>query len=381
MKFKDKIIFIISQDDWGTMFISKHHYALELAKMGNTVYYINGPDQRNSLKIGEVKISETTYSKLFLVQHRFSFPFFLKFHGGVFFDFLVKRHVSGMIRQIGKLPDIVWSFDLSNTIPLKCFTSKSLKIFMPVDEPLNVSAIRAANTADMIVSVTKEILEKYTAFPISKYFLNHGVASSFFGEDGRAPDGETRRVGLSGNFLRPDVDREILMRIIRENPTVVFELWGNTRSKDSNLSNESNNDNKTLDFIHFLETASNVICHGPVKTEELSRGLKRMNAFLICYDINKDQSRGTNYHKIMEYLAIGSVVISNNVSTYNDIPGLIEMTTDRVNNEQMPLLFKRVLNNLEEYNSQAKQMARKGFASNHLYAEQIRKIAGFTDCI
>ena len=42
MKLKNKTILIISPERWGTNFVSKHHYALELAK-NNNVYFLN-PD-------------------------------------------------------------------------------------------------------------------------------------------------------------------------------------------------------------------------------------------------------------------------------------------------------------------------------------------------
>ena len=49
-----------------------------------------------------------------------------------------------------------------------------------------------------------------------------------------------------------------------------------------------------------------------------------MDAFLICYDVEKDQSKGTNYHKVMEYLAYGRPIVSNYVSRYaSDIDNFI----------------------------------------------------------
>jgi hypothetical protein len=43
-----------------------------------------------------------------------------------------------------------------------------------------------------------------------------------------------------------------------------------------------------------------------------------MDAFLICYDVEKDQSKGTNYHKVMEYLAYGRPIVSNTISMYRE---------------------------------------------------------------
>ena len=52
----------------------------------------------------------------------------------------------------------------------------------------------------------------------------------------------------------------------------------------------------------------------------------------------------------MEYLSTGKVIISNNITTYQNI-NLIEMTNSRQNNDDLPQLFKTVINNLEIYNN------------------------------
>ena len=51
------------------MFISKHHYALELSKLGNTVYYINGPSSKKKLPENKFIIEPSGHENLFLVKH------------------------------------------------------------------------------------------------------------------------------------------------------------------------------------------------------------------------------------------------------------------------------------------------------------------------
>ena len=46
MRLNGKVIFIVSYENWGNMLMSKHHYAIELGKAGNKVYFINHPDKR-----------------------------------------------------------------------------------------------------------------------------------------------------------------------------------------------------------------------------------------------------------------------------------------------------------------------------------------------
>lgn len=376
MEIKNKTILILSQQDWGGMFISKHHYSLELAKRGNTVFFINGPDQRNLLKPGEVRIEKTEYENILLVKHRLSFPYIVRFKAVWLYYKLVKGHIKKIERKINRKIDIVWSFDLSNTIPLKDFDKNALKIYMPVDESGHMNAINAAEGADIIFSVTDEIINKYSGYNVPKYFINHGVSDVFVGnvngKDYHNRIGSKNRVAFSGNLLRPDIDFKTLLEIVRENENVQFDFYGGYDNKTSNLASQA--DTEAVQYIEQLKQLSNVVLHGQVNTNELAVGLKNADGFLICYDIVKDQSKGTNYHKIMEYLGTGKVVVSNHVTTYEKYPGLIEMVARTGDNKELPKLFNKVINNLAEYNSEERQQARIAFASEHTYAQQVTRI-------
>jgi hypothetical protein len=117
-----------------------------------------------------------------------------------------------------------------------------------------------------------------------------------------------------------------------------------------------------------------VILHGTVHPNELALEYQRMNGFLICYDILKDQSKGINYHKVMEYLSTGKVVISSNITTYENHPNLVVMNAERDNNDNLPILFKKVIENLEKYNSEELQEIRKNFAQDNSYSKNIKII-------
>ncbi len=369
----NKTILILSPQAWGQMFISKHHYAVELARRGNKVFYLNPPGEAH---VDQKPVSVTSLPfapGLYLVTHRLYFPYNLKFHAQKLFHWLMKRQIRKIRKAIGSTIDIVWSFDLNNIYQLDEVGQQSIKIFHPVDEPLNETAILAGDGADILFSVTREILQKYTHLKRPMHFINHGLANNFL--DSKGISNEPRNpahVGFSGNLLRKDIDRDVLLKIVRENPDVVFEFWGSYSSKDSNIG--GNNDNQTADFISSLKALSNVILHGPVATDQLAKAIQCMDAFLICYDVRKDQSKGTNYHKIMEYLSTGKVIVSNNVTTYLDQHGLIQMVQSRETNAELPGLFSGIIKNLQHFNSPELQHQRIQFAINNTYSKQLDRI-------
>ena len=67
-----KKILLISPQAWGKMFVAKHHYAVELSRSGNEVYFLNPPVYR---KKNFLQLSDAPgYQGLKIIEHAcFSF--------------------------------------------------------------------------------------------------------------------------------------------------------------------------------------------------------------------------------------------------------------------------------------------------------------------
>ena len=455
----NKTILIISPQAWGIMFLSKHHYAIELARRGNRVYFLNPPGEGWEVRpVNGKKVPDAGRDKdmaaggrdkdiaaggrdkdiaaggrdkdiaaggravrrggvdvvpsgilpnLWFIRHDLNFPYKLKFHALPLFHALMHFQARRILRAIGRPIDIVWSFDLGYQYPFRFF-GKSLKVFHPVDEPLTTAAIRSATGADVLFAVTREIVAKYHRFDIPRHFINHGVSNEFFEkahsdepvdalseqlpagdredagdavpDTANAPAGPRKvRIGFSGNLLRPDIDRETFLKIVSDNPRILFECWGSYKLGQSNIGGAA--DEATAAFAAALLAQPNILLHGPVPSERLAKEIHRMDGFIICYDIHKDQSRGTNYHKVMEYLSTGKVIVSNNVTTYKDRPDLIQMVAERDDNRRLPALFSEVVANLAEYNSPEARNRRIAFARENTYPKQLDRIAAILEGI
>lgn len=372
MGLKNKSILIVSPQSWGKMFLSKHHYAVELAKYGNKVYFLNPPHFQNDLPAITLK-ADSGIQNLTIIDHRLSFPYFLKFHWIGLFHFFMRFHIKKVLRTIGEPVDIVWSFDLGHLYPFSLFPEKCLKVFHPVDEPLTNTAIDSAKGAQVIFSVTNEILDKYKNYQAPRHFINHGLSAEFI--KSYQPVWQKTlplRIGLAGNWMRPDIDTACLLQVIKEHPDVRFEFWGSYKQADSNIGGS---DNLAIDnFIQHIQHSSNVVLHGPVSVEILAADLQQMDAFLICYDVQKDQSKGTNYHKVMEYLSTGKVIISNNITTYNKEKDLVAMIPERDNNTNLPDLFRSIIKDIDKYNSEPLRIKRHAFALDNTYVKQVERI-------
>ena len=357
--------------------LAKHHYALELAKAGNQVFFLNPPDNNHwGFKKASDRIRIRVSAEnpnLSIIDQELYFPYMLKFHARKMYNQLIKKQIRDILKTIGRRVDILWSFDLGNLFPIKYFPKEIYKIFHPVDEPGDQHAIVAASGASILFSVTNEIRDKYGAHHIPSFFINHGLADEFISEP-RVPFvmGKLIQVGISGNLLRQDLDRGILLEIIEENPGLVFNFYGSYIVSDSNIG--AGTDAETESFIEKLKSFRQVILHGVLKTRDLARQLNGMDIFLICYDIEKDQSRGTNYHKVMEYISTGKVIVSNNITTYKDQPVLVRMPPERASNRLLPAIFRDTVAHLDKWNNPDYAEQRILFAQQNSYERQLHEI-------
>ncbi len=160
--------------------------------------------------------------------------------------------------------------------------------------------------------------------------------------------------------------------MFRKIPHVDFHFFGSHKAEESNISGKADAD--TEDFLKKLHSFAHVNMHGVLKTKQLAQYLNKMDILLICYDIDKDQSRGTNYHKVMEYLSTGKVIVSNNISTYRNEPELVRMPLSRQNNDELPALFRETVLNLNSYNQPELVEKRKQFALKNTYKKQLDMI-------
>lgn len=351
------------------MLISKHHYAVELANRGNEVFFLNPP---NANLVDEFMVDELDIDNLYIIHHKLNFSYKLKFRSETIFHWFMQKHIHKLLKYLQRDFDVVWSFDLGNLYPFNLFPKRALKIFHPVDEPLNTTALKSGKNAQIIFSTTNEILNKYQKHKAPKYLINHGLKEIFLQAKNIAGNTKKIKVGFSGNLLRKDIDREIFLKIVSQNPNIEFHCWGSYNIQQSNIS--GNTDESTKQFIRTLRATKNVYLHGVKITDELAKEYQQMDAFLICYKVINNKLIGENFHKTLEFMSTGKVIISNNFSFYRNQPTLVQMNNESKNNAELPDLFKTVIQQIENYNTTELSILRKKFAEDNLYQKQIKRI-------
>ena len=371
-ELKNKTILLISPNKWGKMQISKHHYAIELAKRGNIVYFLNPPCYTLTQNIEIISIQ----SNLFSLSYKPIFPFKIRFHFRLLFDFLIRFQIKKILKRIPNKPDIVWSFETNLFSDLSMFKT-DYKIYHPVDMIVGKYQNKIIRSADVVFSVSDIILneiKRYTKKTPS-YFINHGLSLTYANHASKILPENKKKNKVNacyiGNLLLSSLDRRAFQKIIELNTNINFTFFGSYKPEETNVGGTNTTESKK--FISFLKNSSNVNLKGVKSPSEIIKNISNYDIFVVLLDTKQDINAGSNSHKIMEYLSFGKVIISSRISQYKKYPGLIEMVDER-HNENLAALFKKVINNLDYYNSPELQRKRIDFALNNTCEKQIERI-------
>lgn len=337
--------------------VSKHHYAMSLAKHSNHVYFLNPPQ----FKLGKNKTEiNLVQDRLYVVTLSFPLPKFVKFKLRPLYDYVVKTALKKLSKHID--PEVLWNFDNNTYFKYESIFKECFKIFHPVDAYDFSAKNSEVKNYDICFAVSEDIL-KHITFS-TKHFVNHGLNQSFcknaelrLNKLDSNPTQTPITAGYVGNISIPYLDRKTLSITITNNPEVVFNFYGNFDKNDT--------------FTKKLIESDNCIFHGKVKGDELYDKIVQHDVLLLCYK-KQDGYFGDNSHKLIEYLSTGKTVISSHLSTYIKST-LFAQTVDH-SNADYSQLFEDTIGNLSDLNSVKKQKERISFAMSCSYDNRVHEI-------
>jgi glycosyltransferase involved in cell wall biosynthesis len=356
------------------MKVSKHHYAIELAERGNRVYFIEPPDLgAKGITVDRVE----GYDSLYVVRYK---PLYRgeRFIPEFAYRWLIKAQVKRIVKFLGGPPDVLWSFYTYHFRNLDWFGAK-VKILHMMDISGRSLLPPEVNSADLCFGVTDSLVKYLQPSGRPVYFINHGLSKRFIMNNGSGllsdrPSMNSRQitVGYVGNLMMGALDRDTMIRVIHDHPEIRFVFWGQYKVGQDIL--DAYRSPESFRFVEDLQNAANVVLRGPVAPEELSKEIKEADCFWLCY--KKDMNgiwEGSNSHKILEYLITGKPVITHKVETYEDYENILYMVKD-IHNENYPLLFDRIVGDLDHYSSEDLGKKRIEMALANSYENHIKFI-------
>ncbi|WDQ15653.1 hypothetical protein [Rhodopirellula sp. P2] len=364
-----RTILVVSPQRWDHLKLSKHHYAEELARLGNQVYFLN-PFTRLGCP-GRIRIRKSGIKNLHIIDQQFLLPLRLFDIQGSFAQLLLKRRLVDLAKVVGGKFDISWNFDNSSGAFMdQTILPAKYRIFQPVDRIDRTAA--ALSEPDLLISVAENILDDYDTPKEKKLLVPHAIGIEFLnfarnclGSDAAKRDGKGRiQVGYVGNLEIPALDRTTLQRLVRNFPEIQFHFIGPF------------DENPTLDkssWLNFCRTAPNALLHGLRTPIEILEYAKQIDVWLVCYDRQRDRNSASNCHKITEYLATGSVVVSSRIDAFAGRGDLLTMAKDGTSDSFLEA-FADAVQDLSYLNSQTLQDARLRFAISRSCREVLQQI-------
>jgi len=376
-QFENKVVYIISPQNWGVMKVSKHHYALELAERGNQVFFIEPP----SLSARGIRVrASQEHPNLSIVAYK-PVSRGKRFLPAFLFNLLIRAQIFLLIQKIGSKPDVVWSFSGFLFENLKWFGAEK-SIFFVADLFGEATLPGEVYSADLVLGVSETICQFLQSSKREVHFINHGL-NRFFEEQAkqnllniainRLATNERIKVGYVGNLRMEALDRETMKGVISHFTDIDFIFWGSYEQKDANLGGTQ--DNSTEQFIAFLKKQPNVELRGPTATAVLAKEIQKMNLFWLCWKIGINKLwDGSNSHKILEYLSTGRPIVAHHISTYrNDSYFSMLAISDNSGYKQLfSEEIKKIRNNEE---NQDLVLERISLAVTNSYSSQLNKIS------
>ena len=351
-------ILIISPEPWDGHFVSKHHYARELARRGHRVVFHGPPDMSGGMRLDTV----TDAPGDLRVLHASRVAPGLRFLPASLRRILEARWLGQVEQALGQPIDVVWNFENSRFFDMG-FAGKRLKIYQQVDLNQDFHPERAAATADLSIALSAPIEQRLKSAASKLIRITHGHASQppteSLPEGVEASFNEARvNAVMVGNLDIAYLDVALLAQLVAAHPDTRFHFIGGY-SAGSNLHTAT-------------AAAPNVVFWGRQPSHLLPVFLERADILLLAYLADEHLEQLANPHKMMEYMAAGRCVLATRTLDYNDRPDLVEMASDRADYAQR---FAAISAEPAVWNSTARVAQRRAFAQENTYPHQIDRIA------
>lgn len=351
-------ILIISPEPWDHLFVSKHHYAIELARRGHSVLFYGPPSDAGDLSI---EIVERQGVSIGVVHSSKVAPGLRHMPAGLR-NLLEARWLASLERQ-AKLPiDVIWLFENSRFYDMR-FAGERLKIYQQVDLTENFNPKQAAGTCDLAVAISSPITNVLSQAAKQLIRVNHGYSpneekplSSHVLD--RYFSGPGPHAVLTGNLDIRYLDIQLLLDTVGAYPDVQFHFVGHYTPEAG---------------LHAaVAEKNNVVFWGRQLSEALPSVFQRADILLLAYLADQYLEQLANPHKIMEYLASGKAILATRTLEYDGMPELVCIAHDR---EEYLKKFGEIIHDLPSWSAADRVAQRRAFAADNTYAHQVDRIA------
>lgn len=344
---RNKSILLISPESWDHIHVSKHHYAIHLAKRGNRVFFLNPPSEGNSLVSSKIENLSIVEYQGFINGFRF-LPKLLR-------EKLTLKKFKEIEKQASVRMDVVWSFDNSAFYDFDALPKNVFKISHIVDLNMDYQTEKAVSTSNVCFFSTEVIGKKIRKFTDNAFFIDHGYSVPEISKKDNFLVNSSLAIGYAGNLDIKYFDWNLIETAVNQYKNLHFYFAGSCNNKKRK---------------EWMDKVKNVHFVGILKKDELFNFLNSMNVLIITYLADSFRDQLANPHKLMEYFGTGKPVVATFTQEYD---GLDLLYMSQTNGEWLKV-FRHVFENLEACSSNDLVHRRKKYAIDNTYDNQIDRI-------
>lgn len=213
--FSGYIIYVISNESWGKMMFSKHHYALELAK-NNTVFFVNPSPPWNLRNLfNQRPVVSKVQKDLFIVTYKNLFP------QAMFKRLFIKLNDkinSKKLLKLGKKDKktIFWQFDPFRFLEYPRKNVNLFRIYHVVDPYYSVFGNKyLAKNSNLIIIVNEQFRELYLKHHKPLIYIPHGFHKLEIIKDLNFKNPFPKPYILMAGTVAEDIDFDCIENIIK----------------------------------------------------------------------------------------------------------------------------------------------------------------------
>jgi hypothetical protein len=352
---KGKNILIISPEAWGLSYLSKHHFALELAKQ-NKVWFLNPPhskvhnedypDLPNSVAL----MNDSQIPGMRHLPQRLQ-------------RLIITKQYEKLENTAGVKFQVVWNFDNSRYFHHGCFYD-AYTIHHVVDEHMNYNFVTASRSAELCLGVTHRIVDNMKKYNPHAHFIDHALTPFEYSEVEPVKKPGRRLVAYTGNLLLEALDLQLLIDLATELTNTDFLLIGSSEKNHLNVGKKAS----PPELLNKLKNMENVRFTGELKFQFAFSLAAQADVQIVPY-FNAGTPM-TNSSKLPFYLYNGNVTVSNEFTEHHH-HGLLRMAGTA---SEFKMLLRDTLDNLTYWNSNTMREKRRSYALQNTYEKRIHFI-------
>lgn len=248
-------------------------------------------------------------------------------------------------------------------------------IFFIVDMPSANYRINSNKISDFYLATTSTFIDLINLGGKNFHVLGHSVSNDFLKfKPEKNKNNNVIKIGHVGSLFTHFINYDLLHCLVKKFDHIEFHFIGPyvLKNKKNNLGFSKDNSEN----IQKLLEQKNTIFYGMKNKEDIMNISKQFDAMLVCYhEYGSHPLTTNNPHKVLEYLAMGKVIISNFLKDYDKYnKKIIYMPKKNHSLDDYIKNFHNVIQNIDKHNDPDLVKKRIQFASKRSYKNNSKKL-------